>query len=464
MTFFIALFILLMQFLWKYVDDLVGKGLEWHIIVRLLGYSSTTFVPLALPLAMLLSSLMTFGNLGENYELVAFKSAGISLRRIMMPIAVFAFIVSGIAFYFSNNILPLANLKSLSLLHDVRTQKPAINIQPGIFYNDIDGYVIRVEEKEKDDQTIRDVIIYDHTDNMGNTNVTVAEWGKMKITPDKKHLTFRLFNGYNYEEKTENYPRHHYTRKRPFQRTKFKEQYIRFDLSSFAFKKTNEEFFKKNYQMLNLFQLQEARDSIAEAIQDKRDNFAKSLKYNLFFYSKIDTLPLSGQDTIQALAYPFLANYNDEDRKQILEMATRTARNVKENIHYHIKDFEVHEKRVRKHEIEWHKKFTLSMACLLLFFIGAPLGAIIRKGGLGLPVVVSVLFFVIFWVINISSEKSVKQGVIAPEIGMWISSLFLLPIGIFLTYKATSDSPLMDSDAWKKLFMGFRFRKRKNRK
>ena len=252
MTFFIAVFILLMQFLWKYVDDLVGKGLEWHIILQLLFYASFTFIPLALPLAILMSSLMLFGNLGERYELVAMKSAGISLIKMMKPLVFFTLLISAGAFAFSNYLLPVANLKMQALLYDVREQKPALSIPEGVFYKGIEDYVIRVAKKEKDNQTVRDVLIYDHTNRMGNTSVTRAEWGTMVMTEDKKFLIFSLYNGFMYDEDPQ---RGLFSLVRPITRVKFKENKKRFDLSSFSMSRTNEEFFKDNYQMLNVKQI-----------------------------------------------------------------------------------------------------------------------------------------------------------------------------------------------------------------
>ena len=226
MTFFIALFILLMQFVWKYIDDLVGKGLEWYIIVKLLLYASSTFVPLALPLSILLSSLMMFGNLGEHYELVTMKAAGISLSRIMRPLIIVSIFISAVAFYFSNVVLPFANLKFLSLLYDVREKKLAFNLKEGVFYDGIEGFVIRVGKKDKDGNTIRDIMVYDHTKHLGNVSLTCAEWGRMELSKDKRFLVFRLYNGTNYEERVD---LRSYESTRPFQRTSFKEQYQMFD-------------------------------------------------------------------------------------------------------------------------------------------------------------------------------------------------------------------------------------------
>ncbi|MFZ4564085.1 MAG: LptF/LptG family permease, partial [Bacteroidales bacterium] len=286
MTFFIALFILLMQFVWKYIDDLVGKGIEWYIIVKLLFFFSSTFVPLALPLAILLSSLMTFGNLGEHYELVTMKAAGISLSRIMRPLIVVSILISGLAFYYSNVILPMANLKSFSLLWDVREKKLAFNLKEGVFYDGIEGFVIRIGKKEKDGNTIRDVMVYDHTKRMGNVSLTTAEWGKMELSPDKRFLIFHLYNGINYEERID---LRYNEVSRPFQRTKFTEQYQKFDLSAFQLTRTDESLFKKNYEMQNINQLTYSIDSIKTQLAGDQENYQRHFISSMPYYVNLDT-------------------------------------------------------------------------------------------------------------------------------------------------------------------------------
>jgi lipopolysaccharide export system permease protein len=514
LTFFISLFILVMQFLWKYVDDLVGKGLEWYIIGELLFYASSTFVPLALPLAILLSSLMTFGNLGEQYELVALKASGISLRRIMKPLIALSLVISIMAFLFSNYVLPIANLKFHSLLYDVRQQKLTLNIKEGIFYNGIEGFTIRVASKDQEKNILKDIMIYNHSQRLGNTQLTVAKWGTMEMAPDKSTLIFKLFDGFNYEEITD---RRNYKITRPFQRSQFKEQTRRFGGLDFALNRTNEELFRNNYQMMNLGQLSQTKDSLSEELVIRKNTFQKSIreKYE-FLNAKVDTLKktsnilasqatkdtaslvssdsisrhstdsilLAANDSIKQLLkdsvlmvkndsiLPLSANsveispsnlltgLTKTEKAKILDFALQAARSVKNNIEYSKKDFEERQLRVRKHEIEWHRKFTLSIACLILFFIGAPLGAIIRKGGLGLPVVVSVFFFVIFHIISITGEKYARAGILEPQIAMWLASAVLLPLGIFLTYKATTDSPILDADAWNRILKTFIFLKK----
>jgi len=451
LTFFISLFILVMQFLWKYVDDLVGKGLEWYIIGELLFYASSTFVPLALPLAILLSSLMTFGNLGEQYELVAMKASGISLRRIMKPLVVLSFLISIMAFLFSNYVLPIANLKFHSLLYDVRQQKLTLNIKEGIFYNGIEGFTIRVGSKDPDKNILHDIMIYNHSQRMGNTQLTIAKWGTMEMAPDKSTLIFKLYDGYNYEEMTD---KRDYKITRPFQRSQFKEETRRFGGLDFALNRTNEELFRNNYQMMNLAQLSHSRDSLSGELNIRKQRFYKSVDEKYELLNKIDTLALK-KDSLVPDTLNIMAHMSNPERVKVMDYALQSARSIKNNIENTRKDFSDRDERIRKHEIEWHRKFTLSIACLILFFIGAPLGAIIRKGGLGLPVVVSVFFFVLFHIISITGEKYARAGIMEPKYAMWMASMVLLPLGIFLTYKATSDSPILDADAWNRIFKKF---------
>ena len=453
LTFFIALFILVMQFLWKYIDDLVGKGLQWNVIGELLFYASTTFVPLALPLAILLSSLMTFGNLGERYELVAIKSAGISLRTAMKPLIILSVAISIFAFFFSNNILPITNLKFKSILYDVRQQKLALNIRPGIFYNGIDGYVMRIGKKDKDGVTIRDVIIYDHSSRMGNTNVTQADWGRMEQSDDGSILELTLFDGFNFDEKTGK----KYDHNRPMQRTHFGEQYRRFDLSEFKMMRTNEELFRNHYQMLNLKQLEVSEDSLKREMDNRAAGLERAIKMSYFYNNQLDSARYATlSDTLEVFS-PVISppGMNKADLTSIYDLALTSARNTRNNVEFNKSDHENRLILLRKHQVEWHRKFTLSIACLVLFFIGAPLGAIIRKGGLGLPLVISVVFFVIYHVISMIGEKSVRAGEMEPIVGMWLSSAILLPLGVFLTYKATTDSPLLDTESWQRIIRRF---------
>jgi lipopolysaccharide export system permease protein len=456
LTFFISLFVLLMQFLWKYIDDLVGKGLEWYIVGELLFYASSTFVPMALPLAILLSSLMTLGSLGEYYELVAMKSAGISLRKIMRSLVVLSIVISGFAFYFSNNILPVANLKFKSLLYDVRKKKLAVNIKEGIFYNDLEDYVIRVGKKGKDGNTIYNVLIYNHTEHKGNVDVTVADSGLMQSTADGKYLLFNLYSGYNYQDKTD---QKNYKTDYPFQRTRFVTQQRKFDLSGFELNRTDEDLFKNNYQMLTINQLNYFIDSLGQSLHNRRQSLARSFEGNYRFHALLDSTWQARQVGDSLKAGGLLDRYPHDEKVKMASYALSSARNVKKSLEYHVQSFRSSQEYYVKHKIVWHRKFTLSFACLILFFIGAPLGAIIRKGGLGLPAVISVFLFIMYYIISMIGEKSALTGAMSVATGMWLSSFILLPLGIFLTFKSTTDSPLMDLEVWNKVFNKINFGK-----
>lgn len=453
-TFFIALFVLLMQFVWKYIDDMVGKGLEWTVIVELLIYVSASLVPMALPLSILLSSIMTMGNLGENYELVAFKSAGISLKRILRPLAVVAFLLSILAFVFSNYLLPIANLKSKSLLYDVKEQKPTMDIQPGIFSNSLDDYSIRVRDKKviDDVEHLYDVLIYDHTSGDGNRVVIVAQEGIMTVSDNNNQvMNLKLIDGYSYDESEDNQKRDF-----PHMRSKFGEQLIRFDLSQFTLNRTDEDLFKSNYKMLNMEQLDDAIDTLSKLQSSHFKSFKSGFKKSSIFYNnkkeKKELISVNRSVDFDSL-------YNNlpfNKQKQVLVTATNLSRNAKSRLSSIVEDMYNRTKYINYHKIQWHQKLTLSFACLVLFLIGAPLGAIIRKGGLGMPIVISVIFFLIFHILSITGEKMSKEGAMTVVQGMWMASMILLPVGLFFTYKATTDSSFfrLDSyfDSLKKLF------------
>ena len=448
MTFFIVMFVLLMLFLFKYIDDLIGKGFEWYVILELLMYASATNVAMALPLAILLSSIMTFGSLGENYELVAIKSAGISLQRAMTPLIIGVSMLSLAAFLFSDYMLPVANLKMGSLLYDVRNQKAAFLIKEGIFNNSIPGYAIRVKKKDPD-QTLHDVLIYERNTSSGNINVLIAKEGQMFITDDNQLLVLKLKEGKRYEETAGTSGP--YNPRQRLMRTEFKETEQRFDLSGFQLKRTDEDLFKSNYAMLNLKQLNFYRDSFAL----KGDSNLRSTYRDLSMIARVyrtDSLNTKGP-TIFLKKYKDVLDLIPLDKKlQSVQTAKEQVRSIKEVLsrkELFIADNEV---RMRGFLVELNRKFTLAISCLVLFFIGAPLGAIIRKGGLGLPVVMSVLFFLVYHIISTIGEKAAKEGSLTPFIGMWIAIFTLSPLGVFLTYKATVDSALFDLDFYKRWF------------
>lgn len=452
LTFFITLFIIVMQFLWKYVDEMIGKGLEWSILGELIFYASASFVPLALPLAVLLSSIMTFGGLGEHNELVALKASGISLFRFMQPIMIAVIFISIGAFYFSNNILPLANLKFGVLLHDIRHQKPALNIKPGIFYTEIQGYSIRIAEKEPDNKTVHDVLIYDLTAGRGNESVLIAQHGIMQSTQNGRFLHLKLFDGVQYQEIRHKTPQYQYEHSRTYFETWEKV----FDLSDFSLTRSDESLWKNHYQMMNLTRLNRAMDTLKMQMEERKqylsDNvagFFSFLRYDLdSIYAEIKQhIPASTADYIDSMLHPSTSAHQEE----IIARALNQARNVKSYAGVAARDLDHRKKHLARHEVEWHRKFTLSVACLVLFFVGAPLGALIRKGGFGMPIFMSILFFVIFHVFSMSGERIAEEGSISPFLGMWMSIFVLLPLGIFLSYKAMNDSPLLSAEWYYRL-------------
>lgn len=458
-----------MQWLWKYIDDLVGKGLEWYIVMELLFFASASLVPLALPLAILLSSIMTFGNMGEHYELVAFKTAGISLWKIMYPLIVGSVLLSIAAFYFANNIIPIANLKMGTLLYDIRQQRPALNIKEGVFYDGIDGYVMKIKSKSENGEVMNDIIIYDHTERQGNTKVIIAEKGRMDISKDTMVMSLTLYNGYSYkEEETPRRQKSSY----PHLRTSFREDTIRFDLSAFKLSRSDESIFKDNYQMLNISQLESSRDTLQLKLDKRRvemaTNISSGFKYfnapQLYVNTDSAKTDSAKTDTTAVFFSPdVLANFNHNDKVKVVHTALEQVRSRELYISAALEDNFSRTKIINRHKIEWHRKFTLSFACLVLFFIGAPLGAIIRKGGLGVPVVISILLFIFYHIVSITGEKFVKEGLWIAWHGMWLSSFILLPLGVFLTWKATSDSGLFNADAYLRPFrmLAEKFTKRK---
>jgi lipopolysaccharide export system permease protein len=471
LTFFVAQFFLLMQFLWKYIDDLIGKGLDFSVILELLFYASSSLVPLSLPLAILLSSIMTFGNLAENNELMALKSAGISLYHIMLPLIIFIFFLGVGAFFFSNDVMPYTNLKMGALLYDVRKQQPEISIKEGIFSDAIEGYVIKVAKKSKTSSMLYSLMIYDHTNNKGNTKVTIADSALMKLTEDDKYMVLTMYHGTTYDEIDEKKKRIE-KREYPHQVTTFDKQRVLIDLSGLGFKRTNEDLFKNHYQMLNINQLAVTIDSLSRRFENKEKEFVSLLEKRSYFkrlrlvtvdsnwYDK-DVLPkkVLSVDSI-------FANFSENDKILVFEQAKNYVRSTQTFISSSAKELHGKMNYIKRHEIEWHRKFTLSLACLLLFFIGAPLGAIIRKGGFGTPVVISVIFFVIYYVLTMTGEKSAKMGEWESWQGMWMSAFILAPLGIFLTYKATADAIVLDFTFWSRIknFFGKLIGRIKNKK
>lgn len=438
-----------MFFLFKYVDDLIGKGFEWYVILELMYYASAANVSMALPLSILLSSIMTFGTLGENYELVAIKSAGVSLQKAMMPLLVLIVFIAIGSFLFSDVMLPKANLKFGSLLWDIRNKKLSFLIKEGVFNSSIPGYSIRVDKKGEDGVSLEGVMIYDHTSNNGIAKIIIAKEGKM--ASDDKHLLLKLKNGVRYEESSgENSS---YNPRQRFTRMRFKETDQKFDISSFKMNRTDEQGFRNNTQMLNLKGLVKKQDSLTKEL----DSLNKFSSMTLSSYFKQNNY-VKGYTKVNVpekiIKGSVLSVLPVGDRLRSIQSALDQSNSVKQTVSGRLSD---HADRIRnliKVEIEYQKKFTLAASCLLLFFLGAPLGAIIRKGGLGLPVVMAIIFFLIYHIIATVAEKSAITGSLAPFFGPWLAIIILSPVGAFLTYKATVDSALFDVNAIKQLVMG----------
>ncbi len=439
LTLLIALFILLMQYLWKYIDDLVGKGLGFLVISKFMIWVAFNLVPLALPMAILLASIMTFGNLAENSELVAMKSSGLSLTRIMAPLGVVVLGISIGAFLFANYALPVINLKLNSLLWDIQNTKPTLSLKPDVFYNGINDFNIRIGKKDADQETLHDIMIYDHSAHLGNVKVVFAKTGTMKMSTDQRYLILTMNDGNSYEEMAYNDPQSRITR--PLLENHFNKLTNYFDLSSFRFSRTKEEFFKSNYQMMDMRQLRTSVDSLSHTLVRNKNDFSKQISNT--YLSVIPT----NRPFKRALHYTAA-----QDRSVLVDAATNSVRNAKTMVDQYSAQFDTTHEGIIARDLEIERKFTFPFACLLLFFIGAPLGAIIKKGGLGLPIVVAALFFVLYYILTIIGIKSAREEVMSVFVGSWLSAFILIPVGVFLTYKAAVDSSIFDRDAYLNFF------------
>ena len=439
-TFFVVLLVLVMQFFWLYIDDFVGKGLGMGLIFEFIWYQSAVLVPLALPLSVLLSSIMTFGNLGESFELVAIKSAGISLLRFMRPLFFVTILICGVAFLFSNNIIPVANLKSRTLLADIVYAKPAFDLKEGVFYDKINGFAIKIGKKENNDSIIRNIIIYEQEGNLQD-NFIVAKSGIMRVTPNKRFLEFNLKDGWRYQERGQAG-----TTKTEFIRLGFKEFTKQFDLSSFQFNRTDDSVNRSNQKMLSMRQLDTAIDSLENIHKTLSARQGKDAFSSLPFTRHLDSGWVSKPITIPDSVKTFDDVLPDSARNQVsLNAASRMGIPLTSMVSA-VTENESRARDIRLHKIEWHRKLSLSLACLVLFMIGAPLGSIIRKGGLGSPLIFAIIFFMLFYFLSTSGEKFAKEGAMTPFQGMWLSTFGLVPIGIFLTVKAMRDSQLFNRE------------------
>ena len=446
----VVVFILMMQFLWLYIDELVGKGLSFKVIMEFLGWGCITMLPLSLPLSTLLASMMTLGQLGENNELLAIKAAGISLQRMFIPLAVVCFGISVGAFFVSNDLIPVAYNKIYQLRADIGKTKDEIKIPAKMFYDGIEGYILRVDERNDETGIMHGVMVYNHTGNKGNTSLTLADSAMMKMSKDKSYLSFIMFDGSNYEETN---TRKYRDTTLQFQKIDFKRQELIIPLENYSFQKSDTSRFGDQVKSMNLKQLHESEDSIGfinaegKARNISTLNKSRALRYN----SQLDTASKVVRTT--PLEHEDLNKWKSLDKEiEAVKKAITHADELENSLVSFSRERYHHTYILRLIDIEVYKKFALAIACFIFFFIGAPLGAIIRKGGLGASAIISVLFFVAYYVIDIAGTKLARDGAVGPFIGVFFSSYVLFPTGLFLTWKAINDSTFFNMDSIKSGF------------
>ena len=465
MTFFICLFIVLMQFLWRYIDDLVGKGLEVSVIGELFFYAALTMVPMALPLAILLASLMTFGNLGEKFELTAMKAAGVSLIKVMRPLIVLISLIAVGAFFFQNDVLPVAQTKMWTLLYSMRQKSPEMEIPEKAFYDQIPGFNFYVDTKDKENGDLYDVVIYDVSQGFDNSRIILTDTAHLSMTEDKTHLILDMKSGEQFENLRQQNTgiRSH---NMPYRRETFmtKNVLIPFDAN---FNRMDESTMRNQYVGKNITELRATIDSVGHRADSIGHEFGAEIQQQPYYGLNYFKVSYNGNDYEKVkqpeiildipLDVDSLLRRNElMSSKSIAQAALRRAQSLRQEYEFKSLVITEEDKNIRRHAIEMHKKFTLSFACLIFFFIGAPLGAIIRKGGIGTPLVISVILFIIYYIFDNTGYKMARDGRIEVFMGMWLSSFVLLPLGIFLTYKAIHDSTLFNADAYKMFFQRLR--------
>jgi lipopolysaccharide export system permease protein len=456
MTFLICIFILLMQFLWKHFNDLIGKGIGIGVIAEFFAYAMASLVPMALPLAILLASLMTFGNLGENFELTAMKSAGVSLFRIIRPLVVFIALVSISAFYFSNNVLPITQSKLWTLIYSLRQKSPELDIPVGEFYSGINGINLYVRDKKSG--SLKDMMIYDFSKGFDNATIMLADSGRIKLSEDKKYLMLYLFDGESFAN-IENQGFSTSSNSIPYRRETFGTKEILIDFDS-DFNRYDESILQDQHISKNIKHLSISIDSASKVVtQRQNEQAAEMVQRRYFGRESAWGRSLETGENIRPENYNSDSLFYKLDKPQMemaMTIAMQKATEMKGQIEFQKLNLGEATIYVSRHEIEWHRKFTLSFACLIFFFIGAPLGAIIRKGGLGAPVVISVVMFIVYYIIDNTGYKMAREGLWTALQGMWLSSSILLPVGIFLTYKAAVDAVLFNTEEYMKVMQKIR--------
>ena len=467
MTFFITLFIVLMQFLYKYIDDMVGKGLDLSVIAELFFYASVTMVPTALPLAILLASLMTFGNLGERVELTAMKASGISLFRIMRPLIILIIAIATGAFFFQNDILPVAQTKMWTLMFSIRQKSPEVEIPERSFYNQLNGMNLYVEHKDRESGRLDSVIIYDTSRGMDKMRVIMADSGRISFTEDKSRVRIQLYNGEMYEDFRDNFMGSSSSRYLPFRRENFDEKiaYIAYDAN---FNRMDDSTMRQQYIGKNIAELQATVDSInirLDSIQNMNSTDIRERTYvDVPYYEThfVDHQPVKVvRHEVAHEPYDIDSVFNGpkpESYRTYVNSALSKAHRAKNEFEFKTLSLDEEQKNLRRHQIEMHKKFTLSLACLVFFFIGAPLGAIIKKGGLGMPLIISVMLFIVYFIFDNSGYKMARDGKVDVVAGIWLSTFVMLPLGIFFTYKAVGDTTMFDFDAYRRAWRNIRRR------
>ncbi len=458
-TFFICLFIFMMQFLWKYVDDMVGKGLEMDVLAQFFFYSALTLVPISLPLAILLAALITFGNFGERFELLAMKAAGISLLQIMRPLIIFIGFICCVSFYFQNVVGPKAQAKLWTLLISIRQKSPELDIPEGVFYDQIDGYNLYVKHKNRETGMLYDVLIYNFENGFENAQIIKADSGRLEMTGDKKHLYLHLYSGEQFENlKSQNMSQ----RNVPYRRETFREKHAIIEFNS-DFNMVDSDIMSGQSSSKNMRQLNADIDSMKHYNDSVgRANFNVAMKSTYMVVpnlSKADSAKIEETPPYEYNADSLFNASTLANKKEIIASAVNRAESAASDWGFKSFNMALSETNIRKHMTAWHEKLTMSLACMIFFFIGAPLGGIIRKGGLGMPVVVSVLIFIVYYIINNTSYKMARDGKWIVWMGMWTSTAILAPLGAFLTYKANSDSVVLNADAyisWIKRVIGIR--------
>jgi len=453
------MFILIMQFFWVYIDDLIGKGLSILVILELLFYVSASLIPLALPLAILLSSLMTFGNLSEKNELTALKSSGLSLYKIMRPLTMVVILLAGFTFYFSNYIIPLANLKWHSLIYDIQNTKLSTIITPGVYTRELEGYAIKV--KEGNDSLFKDIIIHDHSIPTEFKTVKAKE-ARLYRSKNGLYLFFNLKNGVVYEELESQSPiflsngeeQKGTISSHPSRITNFEKASYKMNISGFKLNRTDEDVFTNKYEMLNVFQINAATDSLQIKQKKIKKSFAEGAMNNSAYFLKINSSENLTMKKMDLEKKATVKNWEEIDKNEkiiALNDAIAKLRRLNQNISSQ-KDFiKTISKEEDQYWIEFHRKFALTYAIIVLFFIGAPLGAIIRKGGFGAPVVIAAVIFMIYFIIISIGDNLADTAVVSPFFGMWMAGIFFTPIALFITKAAADDSPIFSREFWGKL-------------